>query len=114
MKHPSWSLGILVVMVLVSCDVSSSSSSYLSSLEPFYEEARLDLFDEAEKSFNFFWETTTQNPSSAGYGLSRDRYPGNPTIASIASVGFALAAYVGGVEQGYITYEEGEARVLGT
>ncbi len=115
MNRQTWSLGLLSVMVLVSCDVtSSSSSSHLSSLEPFYEAARLDLFEEAEKSFDFFWETTTQNPSSAGYGLSRDRYPGNPTIASIASVGFALGAYVGGVEQGYITFEQGQERVLGT
>lgn len=66
---------------------------------------------EQKRSFDFFWETTNHEEGSPGYGMSRDRYPGNPTIASIASVGFALSAYVIGVDEGYITYDEGFERV---
>ncbi|QWB96638.1 hypothetical protein KHQ89_02235 [Mycoplasmatota bacterium] len=72
------------------------------------------LYNEAELSFKFFWETTNSDESSAGYGLSRDRYPGNPTIASVASVGFALTSIPVGVENGWITREEGMDRAQKT
>ncbi|HUF37812.1 MAG TPA: glucoamylase family protein [Anaerolineales bacterium] len=64
--------------------------------------------------FDFFWELANTEPGSAGYGLIRDRYPGSEGIASIASVGFGLTAYLVGVEKGYITYEEGFERANGT
>ena len=68
------------------------------------------LFDDIERrTFNFFWETA--NPAN---GLVPDRWPGNPQLASIASVGFALTAYVDGVERGYITREQARDRVLST
>ncbi|MGL5329924.1 MAG: glucoamylase family protein, partial [Peptostreptococcaceae bacterium] len=38
----------------------------------------------------------------------------NEVMASIAAVGFALPAYMIGVERGYITREQGEERVLNT
>jgi len=72
------------------------------------------LYEEQRKSFMFFWETSNTNKSSKGYGLSRDRYPGNLVISSIASVGFHLASIPVGVENGWITYEEGYERVKGT
>lgn len=69
---------------------------------------------EMEGSFNFFWEQANQDVTSPGFGLIRDRYPGNEGIASIASVGFGLTAYVIGVEKGYITQAEGFERANGT
>jgi hypothetical protein len=106
---------IFITTLVVSCTPNSSSlpSSALTSSELALQPAKEALFVEQEKSFNFFWETTT-TANVPGFGLSRDRWPGNPTIASIASVGFALAAIPSGVQQGFITREEGEARVLGT
>ena len=106
---------IFITTLVVSCTPNSSSlpSSELPSSELALQPAKEALFVEQEKSFNFFWETTT-TANVPGFGLSRDRWPGNPTIASIASVGFALAAIPSGVQQGFITREEGEARVLGT
>ena len=69
---------------------------------------------EMRGAFNFFWEQANTDPTSPGYGLVRDRFPGSPGIASIASVGFGLTAYPIGIEKGYITYDEGYARVNGT
>ncbi|MCA9954618.1 MAG: hypothetical protein KC434_07855 [Anaerolineales bacterium] len=65
-------------------------------------------------AFNFFWEQANTDPDSAGYGLIRDRFPGSPGIASMASVGYGLTAYIIGVEKGYITYNEGYERANGT
>lgn len=69
---------------------------------------------EMKGSFDFFWEQANTDPGSPGYGLIRDRYPGADGIASIASVGFGLTAYLIGVEKGYITYQQAYERVNGT
>lgn len=62
-------------------------------------------------SFDFFWEQANTDPDSPGYGLIRDRYPGSEGVASMASVGFGLTAYLIGIEKGYITSEQGYERV---
>ncbi|MDY0276672.1 MAG: glucoamylase family protein [Acholeplasma sp.] len=72
------------------------------------------VYEEEELSFKYFWETSNSDKTSDGYGLSRDRYSGNPKIASIAAVGFSLASIPAGVENGWITKEEGYERALGT
>ena len=69
--------------------------------------------NEKRACFDFFWETQVQEEGLAAYGLIPDRYPDNG-LASIASVGFGLAAIPIGVDSGYITREEGEERVLKT
>lgn len=66
---------------------------------------------EMRGSFDFFWEQANTTPDSPGYGLIRDRFPGSEGIASMASVGFGLTAYLIGIEKGYITQEEGFERV---
>ncbi len=66
---------------------------------------------EMRGSFDFFWEQANSDPASPGCGLIRDRYPGAEGIASIASVGFGLTAYLIGVEKGYITREQAAERV---
>ncbi|WP_100334095.1 glucoamylase family protein [Bacillus alkalisoli] len=69
---------------------------------------------ESQKSFEFFWNEANVDHNSPGYGLIRDRAPGNPTLSSIASVGFGLTAITIGAERGWITKEEAEERVNGT
>jgi len=69
---------------------------------------------EMRGAFQFFWEQANTTPGSPGYGLIRDRYPGSPGIASIASVGFGLTAYVIGAEKGYISRQEACERIDGT
>lgn len=71
------------------------------------------MLAEEEASFNFFWETQNVNEQSAGCGLIPDRYPSNG-LASIASVGFGLASFVVGVNNQYITRQEGYDRALMT
>ena len=67
------------------------------------------LFDDLERrTFDYFRETT--NPRN---GLVPDRFP-TPSFASIAAVGFGLTAYGVGVENGWITRDEGIARTLAT
>ncbi|MDD5367772.1 MAG: glucoamylase family protein [Anaerolineaceae bacterium] len=43
--------------------------------------------------------------------MIRDRYPGSEGIASIASTGFGLTAYLIGIEKGYISRQAGYERV---
>lgn len=69
---------------------------------------------EAKLSFDFFWEQANTERDSQGYGLIRDRYPANSQLASIAAVGFGLNAIVIGVENNWITYDDGEERVKKT
>lgn len=71
----------------------------------------LDL--EMRKCFDFFWETCNHTKGSKGYGLALDR-SNNPSLASIAAVGFALTGIVIGAKHGFITYEEGLERAKGT
>ncbi len=66
---------------------------------------------EMKGSFDFFWEQANTTIGSPGYGLVADRYPGSAGVASMASVGYALTAYIIGVEKGYITQAEGYERV---
>ncbi|PHJ13708.1 hypothetical protein IM41_04890 [Fervidobacterium sp. SC_NGM5_G05] len=73
-----------------------------------------NLEKEYKSSFLYFLEQANTDEKSSGYGLVRDRYPGNSTIASIASTGFGLSAIAIGVKEGWITKQEGEKRVIGT
>lgn len=68
---------------------------------------------EEEACFRFFWETASLDEGLPSYGLIPDRYPSNG-LASIASVGFGLAAILVGVQNDWITYDEGEERALKT
>jgi hypothetical protein len=73
------------------------------------------LEEEARRSFQFFYEEANTDEQSPGYGLIRDKTGENAkNIASIASVGFGLSAFVIGVERGWISYEEAYKRVKGT
>lgn len=75
------------------------------------------VLDEAEKSFKFFWEVVNGDPDSNGFGMIADRYntvSNTASAASIASVGFGLAAMPIGIENNWISFQEGYDRVLGT
>ncbi|TFE26343.1 hypothetical protein E2980_11790 [Cohnella luojiensis] len=75
------------------------------------EEELLEL--ESRLSFQFFWEEANQDPNSPGYGLIRDRAPGQKEMASIASMGYGLTAYAIGVERGWVGRKEAEERTIG-
>ena len=63
------------------------------------------LENELRGSFDFFHHFTNLNAASKGFGLTVDSSK-NPYIASIASVGFALSAWVIAVERGYLTRQQ--------
>ena len=74
------------------------------AISTIFDEARLDALQ--RRSFEYFLRET--NPAN---GLVADKsQPGSP--ASIAAVGFALAAYPVGVERGWITRADGLSRTL--
>ena len=66
---------------------------------------------EARKCFEFFWKEVSLSEET--YGLIRDN-TAHPNMCSVASVGYGLPAIVIGIERGYISFEEGKERVLGT
>jgi hypothetical protein len=115
-------LGLAVALVLGACASQPPQQPQPQQQTPAAEQVAPQpvpaqpgvLDEEARASFRFFWEQANSDATSAGYGLVRDRWPGNPTVASIASTGFGLSAVVVGVERGWITRAEGEARALGT
>lgn len=67
-----------------------------------------DLTELQHRTFLYFWELTEPDT-----GLVPDRYP-TRTFSSIAATGFGLAAYVVGVDEGWIAREEAAARVRTT
>lgn len=69
---------------------------------------------ESRACFEFFWNEVNTDINSPGFGLISDRVPTDGTMASIASVGFGLTAIVIGVERGWIQFEQGYVRTLGT
>jgi hypothetical protein len=71
------------------------------------------LIKEMKACFEFFWNESNTDPESPGFGLMIDR-SNKPEICSIAAVGFALSAVVIGVKRGFITYDAGLERVIGT
>ncbi len=74
------------------------------AISTIFDEARLNALQ--RRSFEYFLRET--NPAN---GLVADKsQPGSP--ASVAAVGFALAAYPVGVERGWITRADGLSRTL--
>lgn len=62
------------------------------------------LLDELKGSFDFFYRYTNLDPKSRGFGLTVDSTK-KPHMASIASVGFTLTAWVIAVERGFLSPE---------
>ncbi|MEZ4591254.1 MAG: glucoamylase family protein [Chloroflexota bacterium] len=71
------------------------------------------LHNELKGSFDFFYQFTNRQPGSPGFGLTVDSTK-KPEVASIASVGFALSAWVIGTERGYLNRAEAQAIVRQT
>jgi hypothetical protein len=67
-------------------------------------DTRKILEDEISGSVNFFLHSTNLDPASQGYGMAID-CSNQPGVASIASVGFALTAWVIAAERGILSRE---------
>lgn len=64
------------------------------------------LKKELKGDFNFFMKESNTNKNSKGYGLIRDKTILAPEVASIASVGYGLAALPIGVERKWISFKK--------
>lgn len=72
------------------------------------------LKKELRSDFNYFIQESNTNKNSKGYGLIRDKTNLSPEVASIASVGYGLAALVIGVERKWIDFQKAYDRAKGT
>lgn len=72
------------------------------------------LIKELRKSYNFFMKEVNLDFNSKGYGLIRDKDYFANKIASIASVGYGLAALIIGVKRKWISYKEAYIRAYKT
>ncbi|MCV2232564.1 glucoamylase family protein [Paracholeplasma manati] len=114
-------LGLLFLTGLYGCG-GGSQDPFPINTKSYRTDVKQDVdpvvLEELELAFDFFWETQNTNTAQAGYGLIPDRFHTNTnqigTVASIASVGFGLTAIPIGVENGFITREEGEERAYQT
>ena len=87
--------------------------------EPGKEQLLKDYSEQIQQEmkgcFDFFWNEAQTADNSPAYGLIADRAGVTQGAgASIASVGFGLAAYVVGVEEGYVSKADAETRAKGT
>lgn len=64
------------------------------------------ILKELKRSYNFFIHEVNTNNKSNGYGLIRDKTIIAHNVASIASVGYGLAALIIGVEHNWLKYKE--------
>ncbi|MFZ1703985.1 MAG: glucoamylase family protein [Saprospiraceae bacterium] len=75
------------------------------TVNPYIPYSREEL---KKRTFDFFWQTTDTSHCQV-----LDRYP-TKTFSSIAATGFGLSSYIAGIENKYITREEGAQRVYKT
>ena len=99
----------LIIILLLSFSLCSCSTSNEEQEEVIDLKDNKYMIAEEKASFDFFWEQQKTNPLSKSCGLIPDRYPSNG-LASIASVGFGLASFLAGVENKWITFDEGYDR----
>lgn len=70
------------------------------------------VLKELKKSYNFFMKEFNANTNSKGYGLIQDKTVLASNVASIASVGYGLAALIIGVEHKWIGYKKAYERAV--
>lgn len=114
-------LSLVIVFVLVLGTFAPNLKVSASALS---DDAILQL--ESKGCFDFFWKEANTDPSSPAYGLVRDRAlndndkestsptTSNYNASSVASVGFGLTALTIGAENGWITEEQAQERIIGT
>ena len=114
---------ITFMLLLGGCQKNSSPISNNSNISSGYRGEVLEnvepvVNEELKACFDFFYDTAVTDENSPAYGLIPDRYnvktDKRGAFASIASVGFGLATLPIGVENGWITEEEGYNRAYKT
>lgn len=62
---------------------------------------------EMKKCWLYFYDNTNLDKNSNFFGLTRDKYPLAPDVASISATGYSLASLIVAVDNSWLTYEEG-------
>lgn len=97
--HTKFYLLVTVVLAgLLSCNTNPSGPT---STQAFTSDLK-------QRTFNYFWEL-----ADTATGQTPDRYP-TRNFTSIAATGFALPAYIIGIQNQYITREQAAQRTLHT
>lgn len=65
------------------------------------------LMNEMKCCWNFFQDNTNLDRNSSFFGLTRDKYPLFPEVASISATGYAMGALIVAVDNKWLSYEEG-------
>lgn len=101
-RHHLLFCSICLLLTMVSCQ------SHVPVQEKPFDKTAFQPFlnDLKFRTFNFFWDIVDTNTWQ-----NDDRYP-TQNFTSIAATGFALPAYIIGVENKYISRSHGAARVL--
>ncbi len=94
--------GIKCIVILWCCFFISCISESKKDTIPYSRE------ELKKRTFDYFWKTT----DSTTYQIL-DRYP-TKTFSSIAATGFGLSSYIVGIENNFITRQEGAERVRNT
>lgn len=76
-------------------------------MSPYTPQMNNILLRELEGSIRFFLDHTNPDPHSPGFGLTIDSTK-NPALASIASTGFALTAWVIAAERGLLSQQQAQ------
>ncbi len=104
--------GVLIIGVVILLFVFQKSLNFKKPAKFVYPVETITssiMEQEEEACFRFLWENTNTNPDSHGYGLVLDR-SSNPSMCSVASVGYALAGCAIGEYRGYISEQEAKER----
>ncbi len=102
---------LILITTTVFCLVGCSTPTKEQLLNKYSEQIEREM----KGSFDFFWNEAQTAENSPAYGLIADRAGSTKgSNASIASVGFGLAAYVVGAEEGYVAAQQAEERAKGT
>ncbi len=96
-----------ITAVSTSADESAPSATLAATAQPFADDNEFLEYVQ-ETSFDYFWRGA--NPAN---GLIPDRSP-SASPCSIAAVGFGLSAICIGIDHGWISREQGSARVRTT
>src|SRR5579862_7505421 len=84
---------------------SAPTAAASSATHPMSDDDLLTMLQEA--CFRYYWETGA-HPAS---GMIRENIPGNDRIVATGATGFGIMALVVGVDRGFITREQGVARL---